>query len=208
MRGQDREPAKRDRPSVRPASIEDADGCAHRENTRNEERRLQSVQLSGSQGNGRSSKTQFTLSRPPRRRVITGNGDRRCQQYRQVCRSRHRKIDDESADVLDMWMQPRLSHPSGPPPCEAPSRRSNRWTCRPPTPRRLRRHARWNEAQSAGCNATTLELACEHNRSSAAVRRPGSISIGRYLAGGRSGLSAHFRAAGSCSGSSSQARQT
>jgi len=29
-----------------------------------------------------------------------------------------------------------------------------------------------------------------------------------YLAGGRSGLSAHFRAAGSCSGSSSQLVQT
>jgi hypothetical protein len=43
---------------------------------------------------------------------------------------------------------------------------------------------------------------------SAAIPLPGSMSIGHYLAGGCSGLSTHFRAAGSCSGSSSQAGQT
>ena len=48
---------------------------------------------------------------------------------------------------------------------------------------------------------------CEHNRP-LQQSDPDSIQLERYLAGGRSGLSAHFRAAGSRSGSSSQTGQT
>lgn len=117
MQGQDREPAKRDRPSVRPAFIEDADGCARRENTWNEDRR--SYVPFGSQGNERRSETSFTISRPPKRRVITYKENYRCQQRRRTCRSGHRKIDSEAADVLAMRVQARPPHPRDRPPCEA-----------------------------------------------------------------------------------------
>jgi hypothetical protein len=49
---------------------------------------------------------------------------------------------------------------------------------------------------------------CEHNRPLQQSGFRARFQLERYLAGGRSGLSAHFRAAGSRSGSSSQTRQT
>ena len=165
MRGQDREPAKRDRPSVRPASIEDADGCAQRENTWSEDRRPQSVQPFGSQGSGRSSKTQFTLSGPPRRRVITGNGDRRSQQYRQICRCNRRKINGEAADVLDMWMQPRPPHPCNRRPCKSWSRCQHGWTCRPPTPTAAPPARAMDRSSKCELQRRSIGYPCEHDRS-------------------------------------------
>lgn len=71
----------------------------------------------------------------------------------------------------------------------------------------IRRLARWNEAERSDCNATALE------RVVSTIGLCSNPAAGldfneRYLAGGRSGLSAHLRAAGSRSGSSSQTRQT
>ena len=50
----------------------------------------------------------LTLSMPPGRRVITRNGDRRCQQRRRTFRTRDSKIDNEAGNVLAMWINPAL----------------------------------------------------------------------------------------------------
>jgi len=67
--------------------------------------------------------------------------------------------------------------------------------------------ARRTQRGSAGCHSTALGRV-ESTLGLRSNPAAGPISVGRYLAGGRSGLSAHFRAAGSRSGSSSQTRQT
>lgn len=56
--------------------------------------------------------------------------------------------------------------------------------------------------------ATAFGEGCEHNRPLQQSGCRARFRLERYLAGGRSGLSAHFRAAGSRSGSSSQTGQT
>lgn len=104
LRGQDRGPAKRDRPLVRPALIEDADGCAFaKTNTWNEDRRPgRSDHEATSAGieTRFSSTGQFDAAHPRARRpplsAISG-----------VCRGRSHKIDDAPADVLVMRTQPR-----------------------------------------------------------------------------------------------------
>lgn len=56
--------------------------------------------------------------------------------------------------------------------------------------------------------ATAFGEGCEHHWPLQQSGCRARFRLERYLAGGRSGLSAHFRAAGSRSGSSSQTRQT
>ncbi len=160
------------------------------------------------QGNERRSETSFTVSRPHKSRVITYQGNYRCQQGRRTCRSGHRKIDNEAAHVLAMRMQPGPPHPcdrhalrgvkqmlasvdvpaaeSGTiPPARAMGRSS---ACRLQGPALVRVVSTIDVNSRSGCRAR--------------------FRFERYLAGGRSGPSAHFRAAGSRSGSSSQTRQT
>lgn len=118
-----------------------------------------------------------------------------------------RQIDGESADVLDMWMQPRLSHQSGPPPCESAKQ----------TLESVDMPAAHSAAARAGTrDGTKLKVRVatpQHWSWLVSTIGPRqqfggrARSRGRYLAGGRSGLSAHFRAAKSRSGSSSQTRQ-
>lgn len=69
--------------------------------------------------------------------------------------------------------------------------------------------ARAMERSSAcGLQRHSIGAGCEHDRRQQRSGCRARFRFERYLAGGRSGLSAHFRAAGSRSGSSSQARQT
>ncbi len=205
MQGQDREAAKRDRPSVRPASIEDADGCARRENTWNEDGRP--YVPFGSQGNERRSETSFTISRPPKRRVIAYEGNYRCQQRRRTCRSGYRKIDNEDAAALAIRMQPGPPHP-----CDRHALRGVKRmlaSLHVPAAESTIPPARAMERSLAcGLQRHSIGAGCEHDRSRQRSGCRARFRFERYLAGGRSGLSAHFRAAGSRSGSSSQARQT
>lgn len=159
------------------------------------------------QGNERRSGTSFTVSRPHKSRVITYQGNYRCQQRRRTCRSGHRKIDNEAAHVLAMRMQPGPPHP-----CDRHAARRETDASvggrRPPSP------------TIPPARAMGRSSACRLQGRTALVRVVSTIDVNsrsgcrarfrfeRYLAGGRSGLSAHFRAAGSRSGSSSQARQT
>jgi hypothetical protein len=59
-----------------------------------------------------------------------------------------------------------------------------------------------------GLQRRSVGEGCEHNRPLQQSGSRARFQLERYLAGGRSGLSAHFRAAGSRSGSSSHTRQT
>ena len=69
--------------------------------------------------------------------------------------------------------------------------------------------ARAMERSSAcGLQRHSIGAGCEHDRRQQRSGCRARFRFERYLAGGRSGLSAHFRAAGSRTGSSSQARQT
>lgn len=104
MQGQDREYAQRDRPSVRPASIEDADGRARRGNTWNEDRRRWPF---GSRGNEHRQRGAVFLNQATFAPRIPARRDRRCRRSRCLCRGCCRKIANGSADVLVVPMQPR-----------------------------------------------------------------------------------------------------
>lgn len=176
------------------------DGCARRENTWNEDRRPLSVRPFGSKATGVAAKRKLTLTRPPRWRVISRIGDRRCQQSRRTCRSCHRKIDYEAGGVPAMWMQPRPPHPCNRPPCERET--DAKFSVAGHAGHRVRAIApsrAMERSWASGCNS--VGEGCEHNRPLQQSGCRARFRLERYFAGGRSGLSAHFRAAGSRSAS-------
>lgn len=124
------------------------------------------------------------------------------------CRTRHRKIDNEAVDVPAAWMQPPPSASMRPTARRGVKQMLNLASLDTPATEsgRFRRHARWNEAGRSDCNS--VGEGCEHNRPLQQSGCRARFRLERYLAGGRSGLSADFPAAGSRSGSSSQTRQT
>ncbi|MHC2618165.1 hypothetical protein ACVIW2_000196 [Bradyrhizobium huanghuaihaiense] len=88
MRGQDRGRAQRDRPSVRPAVIEDADGC-RRENCWNEDRPLGNIT---SRGHEHGRQDPIVLTRPAEDRISLAKGPGE-QQMRVGVRAAARSTD-------------------------------------------------------------------------------------------------------------------